>query len=355
MNTRSHPNALNAASDESVAELLRLDAIDVVYAANSIASRYVGGPQRVVEALSLRLETGEIGCLLGASGCGKTTVLRAIAGFEPLRAGRIVLQGREIATANSGLPPEKRQIGMMFQDYALFPHLDAAANIAFGLRTLAKSARDARVAEMLALVGLSAHAHAFPHELSGGQQQRIALARALAPAPTLLLLDEPFSNLDVDTRVRLIDETRALLKAAGATALMVTHDQSEAFAIADRIGVMAEGRILQWDAPEALYTRPADSRVAGFIGRGDWLRAATLGLNGDDRVRLRPGQLQIDPDGQIVARLESAVFRGPHHVGRLRFASGESAEIDLDASAARRLGDTLRLRLADGEVLRYPG
>lgn len=345
------PTLMSTATD-TAADLLRLDAIEVSYSVE-------GGVRRVVEALSLRLVAGDIGCLLGASGCGKTTVLRAIAGFEPLRGGRIVLDGREIAAAGAGLPPESRWVGMMFQDYALFPHLDVTGNIGFGLGALSKSARAARIAEMLSLVGLSARARNYPHELSGGQQQRVALARALAPAPALLLFDEPFSNLDADTRSRLVDDTRALLKTAGATALLVTHDQDEAFAIADRIGVMAEGRILQWDTPEGLYRRPADRRVAGFIGRGDWLRAATLGLDdGDhqtDDVRLRPGQLRPDPDGPIQALLEAVIFRGPDYTGRLRFDSGETAEIALDADAAAGVGRPLRLRLqADAGLIRFP-
>ncbi len=264
-----------------------------------------------------------------------------------------------IASAQGGLPPEQRRIGMMFQDYALFPHLDVAANIGFGLHALAKPARAARVDEMLALVGLRDRASAYSHELSGGQQQRVALARALAPAPALLLLDEPFSNLDGDTRARLVEDTRALLKAAGATALVVTHDQSEAFAIADRVGLMVEGRLVQWDTPAGLYLRPVDRRVAGFIGRGDWLRASTLGLTGDDDVRLRPGQLRLDAEGPIHAVLESSVFRGPQCLGRLRFDSGETAEIDLDPALGAAVGQPLRLRLLDDDraeagLLRFP-
>jgi iron(III) transport system ATP-binding protein len=168
-------------------------------------------------------------------------------------------------------------------------------------------------------------------------------------------LDEPFSNLDSDTRRRLVEDTRALLKSAGATALMVTHDQTEAFAIADRIGVMADGWVLQWDTPAGLYTRPADRRVAGFIGDGEWLRSESLGLPPGFDVRLRPGQLRIDPQGPLSARLESVTFRGPHYAGRLRFASGETATIELDAAVASSIGETVRLGLADaGDLLRFP-
>src|SRR5690606_16010527 len=193
-------------------------------------------------------------------------------------AGTIDVRGVRVAAPDLSLPPEKRSVGMMFQDYALFPHMDVADNVAFGLRGIPRADRRARVAEMLALVGLGDRAGAYPHELSGGQQQRVALARALAPGPALLLLDEPFSNLDTDTRQHLAAELRALLKATGATVLMVTHDQAEAFAMADHIGVMDRGRIMQWDSAEALYRRPQDRFVAGFIGRGTLVPAAALGL-----------------------------------------------------------------------------
>src|SRR5690606_11406226 len=205
--------------------------------------------------------------LLGASGCGKTTVLRAIAGFEPLRAGAIRLDGTVLSGGGVHVLPEKRRVGMMFQDYALFPHLTVGENVAFGLRRLPNAQRERRVAEMLELVGLKDAVDDYPHELSGGQQQRVALARALAPAPDLLLLDEPFSNLDVDTRERLAFEVRDILKSTGHTAILVTHNQAEAFAIADRIGVMSAGRIVQWDTPYNLHHHPVDGFVADFIRR----------------------------------------------------------------------------------------
>jgi iron(III) transport system ATP-binding protein len=225
------------------------------------------GIRRVVDALSLTLEGGHIGCLLGASGCGKTTVLRAIAGFEPPVEGRILVDGKLLSSPMHCVPPERRRVGMMFQDYALFPHLNVSRNVAFGLRRMPRAARDRRVAEMLELVGLAQAADSYPHELSGGQQQRVALARALAPAPELLLLDEPFSNLDADARERLAFEVRDILKHTGHTAVLVTHDQAEAFAVADRIGVMAEGRIAQWDTPYNLVHHPTNQFVADFIRR----------------------------------------------------------------------------------------
>ncbi|GAA4334032.1 ABC transporter ATP-binding protein [Variovorax defluvii] len=206
------------------------------------------GLHTVVDGFSLALDAGRIGCLLGPSGCGKTTVLRAIAGFEPVRAGSIRLGDRLLSSATVHLPPEERRVGMMFQEYALFPHLTAAQNVGFGLRKLPPAQRQARVAAMLALVGLGDAAGRYPHELSGGQQQRIALARALAPSPALLLLDEPFSNLDAATRERLTVEVRDILKTAGQTAVLVTHNEAEARTMADHVGLMHNGRLTRWTA-----------------------------------------------------------------------------------------------------------
>ncbi|CAM4171934.1 ABC transporter [Bordetella tumbae] len=244
-----------------MADLLELDRIRLAYDTPQ-------GLRTVVQDLSLALPAGHIGCLLGQSGCGKTTILRAIAGFEPVRAGHIALDGTIISSESVLVAPEHRRVGMMFQDYALFPHLTAAENVAFGLRKLMnKAQRAVRVKEMLDLVGLSAAADSYPHEISGGQQQRVALARALAPSPDLLLLDEPFSNLDVDTRERLAFEVRDILKSTGHTAILVTHNQAEAFAIADRIGVMNEGKVVQWDTPYNLHHHPATDFVRDFVRR----------------------------------------------------------------------------------------
>ena len=220
---------------------LTLDGVRVAYDA-------ADGAHTVVDGFSLALDAGAIGCLLGPSGCGKTTVLRAIAGFEPVRDGSIRLGGVLLSTAQQHLPPEQRRVGMMFQEYALFPHLTAAQNVGFGLRRSDRTAREQRVAEMLALVRLGDAGDRFPHQLSGGQQQRIALARALAPAPALLLLDEPFSNLDAGTRERLTGEVRTILKQAGQTAVLVTHNEAEAHAMADHVGTMHGGRLTRWAA-----------------------------------------------------------------------------------------------------------
>lgn len=243
-----------------MSELLKLDQISLSYDTPD-------GIVPVVKNLSLCLEKGHIGCLLGASGCGKTTVLRAIAGFEPLRAGSISLGSSVLSSVDQQIEPEHRHVGMMFQDYALFPHLNVEKNIAFGLRRWDKHRRKQRVSELLSLAGLEDSGQRYPHELSGGQQQRVALARALAPEPELLLLDEPFSNLDVDTRERLAFEVRDILKKTGHTAILVTHNQAEAFAIADRIGVMQDGIIAQWDTPYGLHHHPANAFVADFVKR----------------------------------------------------------------------------------------
>ena len=240
--------------------MLELDRIALSYPAQQ-------GRHTVLHELSLTLETGQIACLLGASGCGKTSVLRAIAGFELPDAGAIRLDGRLLSGPGVYVQPECRRVGMMFQDYALFPHLSVAANVGFGLQRLEPSERDRRIHSLLELVGLSQHAARRPHELSGGQQQRVALARALAPEPDLLLLDEPFSNLDVDARERLAFELRDLLKAAGRTALVVTHNQAEAFAVADRIGLLQAGRLAQWDTPYGMHHHPATPEIAAFIHR----------------------------------------------------------------------------------------
>ena len=233
----------------------------------------------VLRGISLTLSEGEIGCLLGPSGCGKTTVLRAIAGFEAITGGEIILNGECVSAAGFVLPAEKRRIGMVFQDYALFPHLDVSANIGFGLRALSRAGRRQRVEELLQTVGLAGSGHAYPHELSGGQQQRVALARALAPRPKLLLLDEPFSSLDVALRERLSLEVREILKQQGTTAIIVTHDQLEAFAMADVIAVMDKGEIQQLDSAYNLYHRPVNRFVADFVGQGALLPGKVLNAN----------------------------------------------------------------------------
>lgn len=275
---------------------------------NNVRQAY--GEQVVIHDVSLILQKGQIGCLLGPSGCGKTTALRSIAGFERISAGEILLDGICVSNASFCMPPEQRRIGMVFQDYALFPHLDVAGNIGFGLHRLTKPERERRVDEMLKIVHLTSLSKRYPHELSGGQQQRVALARALAPRPTLLLLDEPFSNLDVSLREQLSREVRDILKDQGITAILVTHDQAEAFAIADEIGVMHHGEMQQWDTAFNLYHRPANRFVADFVGQGVFLPGKIIG---DGQIETELGVLkdngtgQLQPISEICAKFEDCM------------------------------------------------
>jgi iron(III) transport system ATP-binding protein len=299
------------------------------------------GDKQVVHGLNFSLATNQIGCLLGASGCGKTTALRAVAGFEIPTTGQVIVAGEEVARSGWGIAPEQRRVGMVFQDYALFPHLNIAANVGFGLRSHSHIEREARISRLLELVGLAGKAHAYPHQLSGGQQQRVALARALAPKPRLLLLDEPFSSLDSDLRAQLAREVRTILRQEGITALLVTHDQHEAFAMADRIGVMNNGALDQWADGYTLYHKPATRFVANFIGEGVLLPGdadgrglvtTELGLiragEGDSthrgavEVLLRPDDLQLCYDGSIHATITERAFRGAEYLYTLRLPSG---------------------------------
>ncbi|HEY8250339.1 MAG TPA: ABC transporter ATP-binding protein [Burkholderiales bacterium] len=331
--------------------------------------RHAYGDQEVVRDLSFSLARGAIGCLLGPSGCGKTTVLRCIAGFEGIREGEIRLAGRVVSGAGTMVPPEKRRIGMVFQDYALFPHLSVAGNIAFGLHALPPAERRARAAGMAELVGLSGALDKYPHEISGGQQQRVALARALAPRPELLLLDEPFSNLDVDLRERLSLEVRDIIKASGATAVLVTHDQQEAFAMADEIGVLHDGRIQQWDSPYNLYHRPANRFVADFVGQGVFLPAKALNgrqlqielgvLHGDSQgienleVLLRPDDVVHDDAAPTQAEVVHKAFRGAEILYTLRLASGRKVLALVPSHHNHALGEKIGIRLDVDHVVAF--
>lgn len=303
----------------------------------SVCKRYDG--QEVSREVSLRLSAGEIGALLGPSGCGKTTLLRMIAGFEDADAGQILLRGAPV----HGLPPEKRRVGFVFQDYALFPHLDVRANVGFGLRGIAAAEKTRIVDEWCERLGLVALARRKPHELSGGEQQRVAVARALAPKPDLVLLDEPFSSLDAELRARLSLELRSLLKSLRTTALFVTHDQTEAFAVADVTGVMSAGRLEQWGSAFDLYHRPASPFVATFVGEGvlvtarlreDGVVETALGpyrgplpedgsARGERRLLLRPEHVVIDESSPVRGRLESRFFRGSSFLCAFRLTNGE--------------------------------
>ncbi|MEJ2515002.1 MAG: ABC transporter ATP-binding protein [Gammaproteobacteria bacterium] len=328
----------------------------------------------VLQGLSFRLPTGSIGCLLGPSGCGKTTALRCIAGFEDVSAGRILANGEAISRSGFTLPPEKRGIGMVFQDYALFPHLTVSENVAFGLRGLSGPERSRRAGEVLELVGLEASAGLFPDELSGGQQQRVALARALAPRPGLLLMDEPFSSLDVGMRVRLGAEVRDIIKALGITALLVTHDQAEAFAVADEIGVMNAGRLEQWDSAYNLYHRPASRFVAEFVGEGCFIPGR---LEDDGQVRVELGRLELTEDAELSAGTDVDVllrpddvvhedesptealvirkaFRGASILYTLGLPSGRRVLALVPSHHNHRIGERIGIRLEADHVVVFP-
>jgi iron(III) transport system ATP-binding protein len=306
---------------------LQVNQIDVSY-----------GKNQVVKQVSFSLGEGQLGCLLGPSGCGKTTVLLSIAGFQEPDSGRIIINDTVVSDGKLFVAPEKRHVGMVFQDYALFPNLSVADNIGFGIQHLEKTAQQARVNELLGLVNLTELANAFPHQLSGGQQQRVALARAMAPRPSILLLDEPFSNLDVELREQLASEVRQILKQENVTAILVTHDQHEAFAMADDICVMHQGQIQQQDNPVNLYHQPANHFVAGFIGEGVLLEGSiTLGnilhtdlgdmpiqtqLTDKLDVLVRPDDIVIEPKADLRARVVRRTFRGASYLYELELASG---------------------------------
>ena len=336
------------------------------------------GGHEAVRGLSFSLERGRIGCLLGPSGCGKTTVLRCIAGFETPRAGRILLDGVVVSSAQTSLPPEKRHIGMVFQEHALFPHLSAARNIAFGLSH--KDHSEERVQELASLTGITEHLGKYPHELSGGQQQRVALARALAPRPDLLLLDEPFSNLDSSLRERLSHELRDIIKASGATAVLVTHDQNEAFAMADEIGVLHEGRIEQWDSAYNLYHRPVNRFVADFVGQGVFVPAKVLNpksveielgvLQGDipsacqigcdacgkgclADVLLRPDDIVHDDHAPTRAEVVHKAFRGAEIMYTLKLDSGRKVLALVPSHHNHALGERIGIRLDVDHVVAF--
>jgi iron(III) transport system ATP-binding protein len=328
--------------------------------------------QRVVQNLDLHLNAGDIGCLLGSSGCGKTTTLRAIAGFEPVHAGEIVLAGEVISKAGFTLAPEKRRIGMVFQDYALFPHLTVAENIAFGIRNHPRQTQ--LVNEMLELVNLGSLGTRHPHELSGGQQQRVALARALAPEPQLLLLDEPFSNLDGELRRRLSHEVRDILKARGTSAILVTHDQEEAFAVSDHVGVFREGRLEQWDTPYNLYHEPATPYVASFVGQGYFIRGQMLdsesvqtelgvlrgnraypGVSGAPMdVLLRPDDIVYAPESALKARVTSKTFQGAATLYRLQLPTGTQLEALFASHADLRAGEDVGIAVSAEHLVLFP-
>ncbi|MCG6965343.1 MAG: ABC transporter ATP-binding protein [Chromatiaceae bacterium] len=329
----------------------------------------------VIESLSFHVNRGEIVSLLGPSGCGKTTALRAIAGFEPVRAGQILIAQQLVSAPGMTVPPERRSIGMVFQDYALFPHLTIADNIGFGLRNKAAVDRRVQINHLLDATGLGGMDDRYPHELSGGQQQRVALARALAPRPAILLMDEPFSNLDVELRERLSVEVRDLLKSEGISGILVTHDQHEAFAVSDKVGVMRDGRILQWDTPYTLYHEPNHRFVADFIGQGRFIpgivrspetfdtelgllhgnRSCTQAVGERVEILIRPDDVVPDELGEIEAIVKDKAFKGAEILYTLELPTGTRLLSLFPSHHDHHLGDSVRVRMDAEHLICFPG
>ncbi|MEW8431047.1 MAG: ABC transporter ATP-binding protein, partial [gamma proteobacterium symbiont of Ctena orbiculata] len=308
-------------------------------------------------------------------GCGKTSLLRAIAGFEPLTSSEILLHGKSVSRPGHTLAPEKRRVGMVFQDFALYPHLTVSDNVAFGLRGMSGRQQRQRVEELLGLVGLRGLEEKYPHQLSGGQQQRIALIRAMAPRPEILLLDEPFSGLDVELREQLAGEVRAILKREGVTAMLVTHDQLEAFALADIVGVLGSGRLRQWDSGFNIYHKPADRFVADFIGQGrmipgrvlaDGRIESSLGILSADfkqqhqagdavELLLRPDDLVHDDESDFKLEITDKVFQGAEYLYTLSLDDGTELLCLVQSHHDHGIGERIGIRLAVDHVVAFPG
>jgi iron(III) transport system ATP-binding protein len=324
------------------------------------------GAIEAVRELNLEIERGELMAVLGPSGCGKTTLLRVIAGFEQPDAGCVVVSGDVVAGPGRIVPPEKRRVGMVFQDYALFPHLSVEGNVAFGLANRPREERDALTRRTLELVGLQHKARTGVHELSGGERQRVALARALAPEPELVLLDEPFSSLDATLRAGLRREVELILRDAEATALLVTHDQEEALSLADRLAVMRDGEIVQVGPPVEVYGAPATRWAAQFVGEVNVLSGVARGagvetelgvfdlrvpMSGPVHVAVRPEQLELraghgNPNAEVVAR----EFRGHDVLYRLRHEGGKVLLVQLPSLELHEVGDSVFVRPAPSAV-----
>ncbi len=319
----------------------------------------------VLSDVSFALDEGQIGCLLGPSGCGKTTLLRTIAGFELPLSGEVWLRGNQVSTNHYRVAPEKRHIGMVFQDFALFPHLSVEQNIAFGLRGIRQTQISQRIDELLQLIGLEQTRNQYPHQLSGGEQQRIALARALAPKPEVLLLDEPFSSMDADMREQLANEVRKILKQQQVTTILVTHDQHEAFALADDIGVMQDGTLVQWDTAYNLYHKPKTRFVADFIGLGVMLHGKVINnsqietelgvLSGKFDAKfdqgevvdilIRPDDIQHNDDSMLLAEVAEKQFRGAEFLYNLRLPSGSKVLCYAPSHHNHMIGEEIGIEL----------
>jgi iron(III) transport system ATP-binding protein len=343
-------------------ELLRL---------SHLTKRYAPDGPPAVNGLSLEVAQGEILALLGPSGCGKTTTLRLIAGFETPDGGTVSIRGQVVAGEGRTVPPEERGVGIVFQDYALFPHLTVGDNVRFGLHRLDRAARTRRAREVLELVGLPGFFDRYPHELSGGQQQRVAVARALAPAPALMLLDEPFSNLDADLRAQMRDEVEKILRNTDTTAVFVTHDQEEAFTLADRVGVLNAGQIEQLATPEDIYHHPASQFVAEFVGAADFVPGLVtregivteLGVFGNveelspgDRVQvmIRPDDISFEPHRDGAGVVVRRYFRGSETLYCIRLPSGRRVHSSQPSSSMLSTGTRVRAQAHVLHVVTFP-
>jgi iron(III) transport system ATP-binding protein len=368
-----NPMSIENAANSDADVVIQLLGVTKRYADHTGGSRRkagdaMAGSVTAVQDLSLVVRRGEILALLGPSGCGKTTTLRLIAGLESPDEGRIYVGGRVVAGPGTWVPPEARNVGVVFQDYALFPHLDVGGNVAFPLNHLPAHQRRQRVRELLALVGLEGMERRYPHELSGGQQQRVALARALAARPAVVLLDEPFSNLDADSRASVRNYVRDLLKSIGATAIFVTHDQEEALLMGDEVAVMNAGRLEQVGTPEEVFHRPATRFVAEFMGLSCFLPALVtshglrteLGAQAQPleaptgtavQVLVRPDDLALYPDPQGDSVVVRCTFRGMDYLYDVALPSGRTVRC-LSAHTERYPpGTRVRVELAPGHSL----
>ncbi len=330
--------------------------------------------KEIVKNVSLQLEPGQITSILGPSGCGKTTLLRALAGFQSISNGEIFVHEKLLNNSTYKLVPEKRNIGMMFQDLALFPHLTVEQNIRFGLKSLTKQEQIARIQHVIELTDLNKQEHKYPHQLSGGQQQRVALARALAPKPEILLLDEPFSSLDPDLREQVATEVRKILKHENVTAILVTHDQHEAFALADDIGVMVDGKIAQWDSAYNIYHKPKTRFVADFVGLGTMIPAKVIDastvetefgqvngvINSDFKtgeevdLLVRPDDIPHDDSSPITALVEEKRFRGAEFLYKLRLRSGNFVQCYAPSHHNHQLGEPIGIKLDLEHLVIFP-
>jgi len=342
--------------------MLRVDSLSLAY-----------GEKNVLNTINFELEKGQHACLIGPSGSGKSSLLRSIAGFETPQSGTIYLRDQVACSSEINVPPEQRKVGMLFQDLALFPHLTVKENIAFGLLGRSKNAVSKTVVELLDLVGLSGFANRYCHQLSGGQQQRVALARALAPEPGLLLLDEPFSSLDNELRNELVNDVYRIFSEKGITTLMVTHDQIEAFSVADKLGVLVAGELAQWGSPFSLYNEPVSKAVADFVGFGSYISATLVDKNtlcsalgtvhctqiknakvGDKlKILLRPENLQRNDSSPIKAKVLERLYRGADSLLTLSLMDGENFIINSPNRDSLTIGQIVGVELLAHTVVAF--